>query len=29
VLNGELDAAIDNAANKLRDGFGKWNATRC
>ena len=23
VLNGELDAAIDNAANKLRDGFGK------
>ena len=23
VLNGELDTAIDNAANKLRDGFGK------
>jgi hypothetical protein len=23
VLNGELDAAIDNAANKLRDGFSK------
>lgn len=23
VLNGELDMAIDNAANKLRDGFGK------
>jgi len=23
VLNGELDAAIDNAAKKLRDGFGK------
>ena len=23
VLNGELDTAIDNAANKLRDGFSK------
>ncbi len=23
VLNGELDAAIDAASNKLRDGFGK------
>ena len=23
VLNGELDTAIDNAANKLRDGFTK------
>ena len=23
VLNGELDKAIDNAANKLRDGFSK------
>ena len=23
VLNGELDTAIDNAANKLREGFGK------
>ena len=23
VLGGELDAAIENAANKLRDGFGK------
>ena len=23
VLNGELDAAIDNAAKKLRDGFAK------
>jgi len=23
VLNGELDAAIDVASNKLRDGFGK------
>ena len=23
VLNGELDTAIDNAANKLRDVFGK------
>jgi hypothetical protein len=23
VLAGELDAAIDNAANKLRAGFGK------
>ena len=23
VLNGELDTAIDNAASKLRDGFGK------
>jgi hypothetical protein len=23
VLNGELDTAIDNAANKLRDGFNK------
>ncbi len=22
VLNGELDTAIENAANKLRDGFG-------
>lgn len=22
VLSGELDAAIENAANKLRDGFG-------
>jgi len=22
VLGGELDAAIENAANKLRDGFG-------
>jgi hypothetical protein len=23
VINGELDTAIDNAANKLREGFGK------
>ena len=23
VIAGELDTAIDNAANKLRDGFGK------
>ena len=23
VLDGELDTAIDNAANKLRDGFGR------
>jgi hypothetical protein len=23
VLNGELDSAIDSAANKLREGFGK------
>ena len=23
VLSGELDTAIDNAANKLREGFGK------
>ena len=24
VLAGELDTAIENAANKLRDGFGGW-----
>ena len=29
VENGELDNAIDNAANKLRSGFSKRTSTNC